>query len=36
LTHLQGGTYQVESEGNVWFQGSLTDCQTYININSKN
>jgi hypothetical protein len=36
LTHLQGGIHQVESEGNVWFQGSLTDCQTYININSKN
>ena len=33
IEHLINSTYQVTDGSTVWFQGSLSDCETYLNQN---
>lgn len=33
IEHLINNTYQVTDGSTTWFQGSLSDCESYINQN---
>ena len=33
IEHLINNTYQVTDGSTIWFQGSLSDCESYINQN---
>jgi len=33
IEHLINNTYQVTDGSTIWFQGSLSDCESYLNQN---